>query len=388
MKKIILGLEYLTMAVLLLLFFGFAAAPVLSFEEGWHTFYYDSDYLSVMMADGGLGCCIKAFFLQFYAQPWHGAVILTILSLLVMLLCGVCFSRFCKRRLVNYIGTPLTTIIFVFAFTWWLSGTNVFTMLGIGSDRARSNITYMSLSDMSRKGDWDGIIAKCDDQRITNILFQNILNMALAEKCELGDKLLDQPVSDIRSIYISDFKEPEVAGMLSDVFFSMGHLSESQMYAFEANEKMDNLSPRMLQRLVQTNTAYGNYEVARKYIDVLRHTLYYGDWCDKAESLLSNEAVKADPVLSQKRLCIFPGNRFAGVYGIDDDLLQVARCTRGTHQCKTTLQFLGSLYILADYEKEFVSMIDEFGGSKDMPKPLPEVFAKFYDHLMKKSKTQ
>ena len=38
------------------------------------------------------------------------------------------------------------------------------------------------------------------------------------------------------------------------------------------------------------------------------------------------------------------------IYILDDDLLNIARNTRGTRQCKVTLQYLGSLYILAGYD--------------------------------------
>jgi hypothetical protein len=47
-----------------------------------------------------------------------------------------------------------------------------------------------------------------------------------------------------------------------------------------------------------------------------------------------------------------------------------------------TLQYLGSLYILAGYDSLFVKMADEFSGSKDLSKPMPKYFQKYYNHLI------
>jgi hypothetical protein len=89
-------------------------------------------------------------------------------------------------------------------------------------------------------------------------------------------------------------------------------------------------------------------------------------------------------MIAEKRKCLFADNRFSGIKGLDDDLLHIARNTRGTRQCKVTLQYLGSLYILARYDSLFVKMADEFSGSEDLSKPMPKYFQSYYNHLTKK----
>ena len=360
---------YITCVALLLFFFGYVATPVLHYAEGWKTFYYDSDYFSVMLSSYGVTGCIKAFLLQFFAHPWHGTIVMTLIMLLYMSAINCILLHFKKKFLVC-IASAVICLVTAVSLTSWMGNISPKYLIGLGSQEDKSRVTYMQLSNYVRHQQWDEIIKLCNENSpLINLLHQNCLNMALAEKELLGEKLLDQPVENINSIYVNHIQTAEVAGLLSDVYFSFGHIAQSQRYAFETNEKMFNLSPRMLQRLVETNLIYGQKEVADKYMLILSKNLYYKDW------------KPSEKVIAEKRKCLFDDNRFSGIKGLDDDLLHIARNTRGTRQCKVTLQYLGSLYILAGYDSLFVKMADEFSGSKDLAKPMPQYFQSYYKHL-------
>ena len=349
----------------------YRATPALQYAEGWRTFYYDSDYYDVMLSSYGAMGCIKAFFLQFFAHPWHGTAVMTLVMMLYMAIIDLILTRLLKKKLMASIISAVICIASAVSLTSWMGNINPKYLIDIGDNGAKSSLMYMRMSNYVRHHQWDEIIDLCNENgRITNLLHQNSLNMALAEKEQLGDKLLDQPVEDINSIYVSQIQTAEVAGLLSDVYFSFGHIAQSQRYAFETNEKMFNLSPRMLQRLIETNLIFGQKEVAEKYQLILSKTLYYKDW------------KPSEKEIAEKRKCIFDDNRFSGIKGLDDDLLHIARNTRGTRQCRVTLQYLGSLYILARYDTLFVKMADEFSGSKDLAKPMPEYFEGYYKHLL------
>lgn len=363
---------YIIYVALLLFLFGYVATPVLQYAESWQTFYYDSDYMSMMQASVGTTGCIKAFLLQFFAQPWHGTILMTLMMLVLMSIVNSICLRF-KKRYISCVISFIICLIIAISLTSWMANVSPRYLLGFGSENEKRAVTYMRLSNYARNHQWDDIIKLCQENRpVNNLLHQNCLNMALAEKCQLGDKLLDEPVENINSIYVDQIQSPEIAGLLSDIYFSFGHIAQSQRYAFETNEKFTNLSPRMLQRLVETNLIYGQKEVAEKYLLALSKTMYYDTWKPSEE------------IIAQKQKCIVDDNRFSGIKGLDDDLLHVARNTRGTHQCQVTLQYLGSLYILAGYDSLFVKMADEFCGSNDLSKPMPKYFQNYYNHLTKK----
>lgn len=349
-------------------------APVLSYAEGWCTFFWDSHYISSMLSEGHSEELLKGFFLQFFACRWIGVCVMTVFVFFVSAIAGVIIQKISKKR--RWSGAVACIVVAAALNLYvpgWLSGVPVVSMFS-GTNK---NVRLMVLSDMVRQREWTAISdyfeSSHDVKENYNLLFQNCRNMALAEQEKLGDQLLDFPCVDIRSIYQVDIESPQIAALMSDVFYSMGHIAMSQRYAFEANEKMGNRSPRLLQRLVQTALIYGNDALADKYMYMLRKTLFYGDWCDALKNHYSKEYIYA---VSNKKACLFPDNRFSGIKGLDDDLLQVARNTKRTRQHNVTLQYLGSLYILAGLQEKKDSFLREFYENNNSQWTIPKYFKK------------
>ena len=205
---------------------------------------------------------------------------------------------------------------------------------------------------------WDEVVQSCSKHPMTNLLYQNYLHLALAEKGALADSLFQHPVVDIQSIFVTGNKTPYVSTLLSDVFYSMGHIAYAQRYAFESNESAGNYSPRMLRRLVETNLIYGHYPVAKKYLTLLAKTKHYAHWAQRYSAFLWNDdAVEADSILGMKRKCLFSDNRLSGSKGLDDDLKQIIASNPKHTQ---TVQYLGSLYLLLKDLKSFRSLMDSY----------------------------
>ncbi|MDD2438197.1 MAG: DUF6057 family protein [Massilibacteroides sp.] len=251
-------------------------------------------------------------------------------------------------------------------------GISYFVFFGTTNYIDTKNEFFKELNYYARYNQWDKIVSRCGKRPITNLLYQNYLNVAFAEKGILADKLFSYPCIDIRSIYVTGNKTPYISVLLSDVYFSMGHMALSQRYAFEGNESVGNYSPRMLQRLVQTNLAYGYYGTAQKYIRLLSKTLFYKDWVVRYQQFLWNDkAIELDTVLGAKRRCIFPDNRFSGYNGLDDDLKQII-IHNPSH--KTTIQYLGSLYLLSKDIERFRTTLEMFYNTPALPSVLPVSF--------------
>lgn len=232
--------------------------------------------------------------------------------------------------------------------------------------------TYKQFTYYLRMHEWDNIIRLSNKVQMSNYLYQICLNIALAEKGELAEHLLDYPQGGLASIYLSDeITNPTVAMIVSDEYLSMGCIAMSQRWAFEANESMDNNSAYAFERLVQTNLIFGAYKVADKYISILDNTLFYKNWAESQRKFLYNDnAINKDYFLRLKRKCIFPENCFGGQYGIDYDLKHIID-HNPAH--KATIQYLGSMYILNNDIDKFNSMIKRYSGTKALPS-LPKSF--------------
>jgi hypothetical protein len=146
---------------------------------------------------------------------------------------------------------------------------------GISRFANRNSDFYKELDYYMRTEQWDKIIERCTGD-LRNYLYKCCLNVALAEKGELSEQMFTFDQTGLQSIYVPWNKVPHVSVLLSDIYFSMGHIAMAQRMAFEANESISTSGgSRMMKRLVQTNLLYGAYPVAEKYIDLLEQTRFY-----------------------------------------------------------------------------------------------------------------
>lgn len=280
-------------------------------------------------------------------MPW----ILTIAAAAIAWIAGLIKSR--------------TSAVIISIFAVSLVAALAFSAYALIGNVNRWNEQFKRINLLVAHEQWPEVIAATEGSG-TNLLFQNARNLALAETGRLGDELFDQPCYDIRSIYQQGDKTPYISMLMSDVYYSMGHIALAQRYAFEANQMMGNMSPRMLQRLVQTNLIYSQYGVAAKYLRLLSHTLYYRDWARDQHRFVGNDtAVEQDAELGAKRRCLFPDNRFAAERGLDDDLKQIIKANP---EHKATREYLGSLYLLSKDLPRFVETVDSFYNGESLPR--------------------
>ena len=201
---------------------------------------------------------------------------------------------------------------------------------------------FKTLMVLSGREDWDGVLRYSRKHSSNSFLVQNIENLALAEKGLLSQTFRRQANRDVRNLVVLEIKSPYVSAMLSDIYWSMGEISMSQMYAFEANEKLGNYSPRLLKRLVQTNLVYGYYAVAAKYLTILSQNTLNDGFVAHYSRLMCDEAVEKDSLLSMKRLCIPAENGFPTIKSSPYDMQRILQqCSRH----RTSQQYLDALSV-------------------------------------------
>ena len=235
-----------------------------------------------------------------------------------------------------------------------------------------SDIFFRELNQLARTGEWEHIIQRYGDRPSDNLLFQNYLAVALAEKGLLADRAFDYNFQSIRSVFVETNKTPYVSNLLGDVFYSMGELGLAQRYYFESNESRGDYSPACLQKLALTNLAYGAYGVADKYLSLLGKTLFYKGWAEKYKGLLYDDAaVESDSVTGSLRRCIFPDNKLSGLGGLDIDFRRILRANPEHSQ---TMQYLGTVLLLMKDIEAFMGLLEEFYGTSALGGELPRSF--------------
>ena len=261
------------------------------------------------------------------------------------------------RRLVE-IGFQFLLIVVAFFF-------------GMDKFANRNSDFYKELDYYMTTEQWDQIIERCSGET-KNYLYKCCLNVALAEKGELSERMFAFDQKGIQSIYVPWNRVPHISVLLSDIYFSMGHIAMAQRMAFEANESIPPIGgPRMYKRLIQTNLIFGAFRVAEKYIDLLEQTKYYKEWANEQRRFLwDDEAIANDSLLHIKRMCIPKANMLSEKMGLHLDLEQIAK-QNPSHQA--TIQYVGAFYLLTKDISLFKDFIEAFYGTEVLPE-LPKSF--------------
>lgn len=148
----------------------------------------------------------------------------------------------------------------------------------------------MEYDFLTRFQKWDSIIAAADRKSPSKPLSVACLNLALAQKWQLADRMFgyfQNGPDGLLPPFVRDFTSPLPT---AEAFFRLGMVNTAQRYTFEAQESIPDYqkSARCYRRLAETNIINGDYDVARKYLHSLKHTIFYRQWASFAEEYLNS----------------------------------------------------------------------------------------------------
>ena len=249
----------------------------------------------------------------------------------------------------------IAQLAMIAAVLWW----------GMPKYSDAKTLKLKKLDYFARTEQWDKTIEECKG-KLTNFLYMCHLNMALANKGELSDKMFNFDQRGPQGLLVQWNKSENISCMLSDIYFTMGATASSQEMAFEGYvSAMEDGNPRMLKRLVQTNLIYGTYPVAEKYISILEKTYAYRDWAQSQRKYLYNdEVVESDPILGTRRRMLPDRNSLAMIKGLAGDLALFLE--KGPAN-SAALQYLGAMYLLAKELEGFKALVEKYYGTEFLP---------------------
>jgi Family of unknown function (DUF6057) len=156
---------------------------------------------------------------------------------------------------------------------------------------------------------WNEAVRFQEKHPSRNLIGQYFYNIALSETDQLCDRLF---------IGGQDFGTGSLILPWGDVllnrgayfYYAVGLINEAQRWAYEEMVVYGN-RPQNIELLAKTSLINGNYVLARKYINILKKTIYYRREAKKFERLADNpELIKKDPELGGKLKLIPKGNFF------------------------------------------------------------------------------
>ncbi|MBQ0056215.1 MAG: hypothetical protein KBT20_01045 [Bacteroidales bacterium] len=306
----------------------------------WRTFYWDRHYCNEILAQhSGAWQLIQDFYYQAYATTTGIAAVLAVFTTVLV---SVAYALLGKIGALHKVMDTTVKQSGVYALLFVLTTVCTMAVRGYFTSSADKNVRAMMCLAADNK--WDTIIEEYSKVPSTTKLENNLKNMAYAERGQLSRRFTANRHPDVNDLFVLEINSsPYVAALLSDIYWTMGEITMSQMYAFEANEKLGNLSPRLLKRLALTNIVMGEYRVAEKYIDWLSKTVRHHSWAEYYRTKLSDEAVMADEYLSLKRRCVPEENGFPSSRSIPYDLQQIVNRNPGHLPSSEYLKAIGML---------------------------------------------
>lgn len=143
---------------------------------------------------------------------------------------------------------------------------------------------------MVRMGQWNKILATSSKHTPDSPIAVECTNLALAKTEHMSTDMFaffQNGPAGLLPEFTRDHFSPIPTG---SVYYHLGMINTAQTFFFEAQEGIPDFqkSARLTQALAKTNLINGDYEVARKYVNALKQTIFYRKWAKETEQLLDN----------------------------------------------------------------------------------------------------
>ncbi len=250
----------------------------------------------------------------------------------------------------------------------------------------KKELQYFQIEKLFYQNRYDEIITYNTANTPTNYLTIFLNNIALCERGKLDDMLFSFPQSpDGKTLFLKWEMVAEVLKRGGYFYYAIGMINEAHRWAFE-NMVMSGLSPEGLKMLIKTELINANYEVASKYITLLKNTLFYKKEAETFEKLLFNDPeINKDKELGEKRLSRITTDFFSIT---DNPFINIEKILAADSLNKKAFEYKLAFMLLNKNYQGIVNNLPEFErfGYTKLPAHVEEAIVT-YSGLNKKSLT-
>lgn len=217
---------------------------------------------------------------------------------------------------------------------------------------------------------WDEIVKRAGEYQVQTPFWSNCVNLALAEKRLLADRMFDFYQSGEDALILP--RTRDLTSMLpsAEAFWRLGMVNSAQRYMFDSQESILNgrKSGRCTKRIAECMIVNGHYQTAAKQLDLLKKSLFYRDWAEEAEAMLGDEAkVNAHPVYGKLRQLRYKENF---LYNYDEIDKMLGLLFMNNTENKMALDyFLAQMLLKGNMQgfQQYLQWAQQYGGYRQMP---------------------
>lgn len=244
----------------------------------------------------------------FFFQPFSKLIIFPFLILnagnqfllfifLIILICillpfiKLCRNIFSSGKFESKLNKPLTAIIIIFL-----------TLIPCIKRVDKNLKHYFHTEKLFYQNKMDEIIAYNKSHPSNNRLTSYFVNIALCETGKLNDMLFHFPQSiENNTLFLEWERIGEILKRGGYFYYTIGIINEAHRWNFEYMV-MEGFTPQGIKMLIKTELINGNFDIAAKYISLLKHSLFYRKEALEFERLLFDDiAIDLHPELGEKR---------------------------------------------------------------------------------------
>lgn len=217
---------------------------------------------------------------------------------------------------------------------------------------------------------WDDIVRRAGEYQVPTPFWSNCVNLALAEKHLLADRMFDFYQSGEDALLMPRVRDLTSMLPTAEAFWRLGMVNSAQRYMFDTQESILNLrkSGRCTRRLAECMLVNGHYQAASKQIALLKKSLFYRSWAEEMETLLGDEArINAHPVYGRLRKLRYKDSFLYNYEEIDKMLGLLFVNNSGNRMALD--YFMGQMLLKGDMQgfRQYMGWVQQYGGYRQMP---------------------
>ncbi|MBQ7420239.1 MAG: hypothetical protein IJV17_05825 [Prevotella sp.] len=226
-----------------------------------------------------------------------------------------------------------------------------------------------------RHEQWDKIIKRANKHVVRTSFWSNSVNLALSQKRLLADRMFDFYQSGDDALIMPRKRDLTSNLPSAEAYYRLGLVNSAQRYMFDIQESILNgkKSGRCTKRIVECMLVNGHYKPALKHINLLKKSLFYRGWAEKAEQVITSDAktretrINAHPQLGRLRQIRFKDD-FLYSHAEKDKIFGLL--FMNNHDNKMALDyFIGELLLRGNVQAviQYMPWAEQYGGYRQMP---------------------
>ena len=258
----------------------------------------------------------------------------------------------------------------------------VFAVAYVPSCFNKDKSRILAYDSLVRQGRWSDLIERAKADRPSDPFSLQALNLALGMTGQLTGTMFEFDQKGVEGLIGENRLDNTSQLVTAEALYRLGLTNIAFSTTFDLQESImnDRKSGRHMKRLAECMIINGKYDVAAKYIGLLRNSLFYRDWASEAEKLLYNDnAVEAHPVYGPLRRNGFTKEGFYYHSLLDKILAMLVLDGKGNNRlawdyfCATTM-LKGDLATLAGV----CNFYTEKSGQQPFPRHVQEALAMYW----------